>query len=755
DPLDDTMGMPEIEKKRKVAADDDGKKKKVAKTDEEEDEPMSSLEAVKQAKAKVAEMEKAKAKAKAAAKPAESDVSSDEEPAPKAKAKAKAAAAKPADSDDDSDDEPAPKAKAKAAPAKKAAVADDDEDEEEAPPAKKQKTEEATGSMAAAGAEEELTVFVGGLPWSTSEEQIKKDFTECGEITRLNILCMPLYGKLQDMVGFERAYRYAIFYLSGCGLIMTLGVPIAGVGGWIAASILVLCGFMKGFDAMRGFVDSRFCEPEQVSRFMNAQWIAGYVMGSFVGPIYASMLNVKGETYWERALPNMIMAALGIVNTTLALTVLWSMTNGTEGIGVTLRSLDTIVASGRRTFLVLRAKRPLLGKVHPDGPQVGTHPLQEKPGGAKLNPRPDWRLPQSVREATFQMVSQPSDTYVICARGRWLDVIYLARHHVCIYAAAAKVGTHPLQEKPGGAKLNPRPDWRLPQFVTKPLGRGAWGSYSQHVRPCNPWKMLIRRDLLSLCAELKLSCHSRLLPGWSQMAHTPSTTATLSNLLRNLTPQHLQSRQIGAGASIFSIFEASAGGLVHPRADSKPRHASSVGSSSSRFSLISDTRIAQLTLCGPSAGDRDCFLQLDKLEAVCALGAGSFPSLVQITSFIYQAGYRGCAEGPGMASHPRKTQDVVRWLNFAMGSEHENRHVGSEKKQDKYYKQDFITALATPEFTCAPTKHVQTASTKKKCSPAVADLGLLGKLPWPYAETRPPACETMPSIERRDEASSI
>ncbi|CAE8615744.1 unnamed protein product, partial [Polarella glacialis] len=188
-------------------------------------------------------------------------------------------------------------------------------------------------------------------------------------LTPLNIMCMPLYGKLQDMVGFERAYRYAIFYLSGCGLIMTLGVPIAGVGGWIAASILVLCGFMKGFDAMRGFVDSRFCEPEQVSRFMNAQWIAGYVMGSFVGPIYASMLNVKGETYWERALPNMIMAALGIVNTTLALTVLWSMTNGTEGIGVTLRSLDTIVASGRRTFLVLRAKRPLLGKVHPDGPQ--------------------------------------------------------------------------------------------------------------------------------------------------------------------------------------------------------------------------------------------------------------------------------------------------------------------------------------------------------------------------------------------------
>ncbi|CAJ1346763.1 unnamed protein product, partial [Effrenium voratum] len=66
----------------------------------------------------------------------------------------------------------APKAK------KAKAKVEEEEEEEEAPKAKKAKTEGTeTG-------EEDLCVFVGGLPFSTSEEQIKKDFEECGEISR-------------------------------------------------------------------------------------------------------------------------------------------------------------------------------------------------------------------------------------------------------------------------------------------------------------------------------------------------------------------------------------------------------------------------------------------------------------------------------------------------------------------------------------------------------------------------------------------
>ncbi|CAE8597512.1 unnamed protein product, partial [Polarella glacialis] len=87
--------------------------------------------------------------------------------------------------DDSDDDEPAPKAKAKAKAAAKQAD-DDDEDEEEEeeedkPAGKQMKTKIQLRSDQDS---EDLTVFVGGLPWSTSEEQIKKDFEECGEVTR-------------------------------------------------------------------------------------------------------------------------------------------------------------------------------------------------------------------------------------------------------------------------------------------------------------------------------------------------------------------------------------------------------------------------------------------------------------------------------------------------------------------------------------------------------------------------------------------
>merc|ERR1712032_1554150 len=123
-------------------------------------------------------MGKAKAKAKAAKKkPAADSEDSDDEPAPKTKAKTKAP--KKVDSDDDdSDDKPAPKAKAKA----KKKRDSDDEDEEE-PPAKAPKTKVQVEGKSS----EDLTVFVGGLPFSCEEATLRKDFAECGEIERLNM----------------------------------------------------------------------------------------------------------------------------------------------------------------------------------------------------------------------------------------------------------------------------------------------------------------------------------------------------------------------------------------------------------------------------------------------------------------------------------------------------------------------------------------------------------------------------------------
>jgi len=48
--------------------------------------------------------------------------------------------------------------------------------------------EEKAAETAAAGTPENLTVFVGGLPWSAEEATVKKDFEECGEISSFRFL---------------------------------------------------------------------------------------------------------------------------------------------------------------------------------------------------------------------------------------------------------------------------------------------------------------------------------------------------------------------------------------------------------------------------------------------------------------------------------------------------------------------------------------------------------------------------------------
>jgi len=88
------------------------------------------------------------------------------------------------DDDDDSDDEPAPKAKAKAKAKKADSDEEEDDEEDDGPPAKKAKVEDKPKKKIdlSGSGEEDLKVFVGGLPFSTSEELVRKDFAECGEI---------------------------------------------------------------------------------------------------------------------------------------------------------------------------------------------------------------------------------------------------------------------------------------------------------------------------------------------------------------------------------------------------------------------------------------------------------------------------------------------------------------------------------------------------------------------------------------------
>merc|ERR1712137_1246913 len=113
-------------------------------------------------------------------------------PAPKAKAKAKVVKKKPVDSDEESEEE-VPKTKTTAT--KKKPVSSDSDDGAEVDPKK-------------------FEVFVGGLPFSVDEDTLRKDFLECGEITRLS---MPMadgrsrgiaFITFSDKKGVDAALKY-------------------------------------------------------------------------------------------------------------------------------------------------------------------------------------------------------------------------------------------------------------------------------------------------------------------------------------------------------------------------------------------------------------------------------------------------------------------------------------------------------------------------------------------------------------------
>jgi len=131
------------------------KSKKAAVEEEEEEDPEAAALAAKKA------AKKAKKAAAAAAAAAEEE---EEDEAPKKTKKSKKAAAE----EEEDEEEPVKKK--------------EEEEEEEAPAWGKGKGKGKSG-------DNELTVFVRGLPFATTEDALRKDFAECGEVTSCR---MPL-----------------------------------------------------------------------------------------------------------------------------------------------------------------------------------------------------------------------------------------------------------------------------------------------------------------------------------------------------------------------------------------------------------------------------------------------------------------------------------------------------------------------------------------------------------------------------------
>ncbi|KAI8471218.1 MAG: hypothetical protein J3K34DRAFT_237619, partial [Monoraphidium minutum] len=154
---------------------------------------------------------------------------SSEEEAPKKKAANGAAKPAASSSDDDSDsdseeEEEKPAAKKAAAAAKKADSSDDgssddssdeesseeEDDDEEEKPKRKEKAAEAPAAKkprveveAADGEEKSSTVFVGNLPWSATEEELREFFAECGDINTVRIATDAETGRARGFCHIE------------------------------------------------------------------------------------------------------------------------------------------------------------------------------------------------------------------------------------------------------------------------------------------------------------------------------------------------------------------------------------------------------------------------------------------------------------------------------------------------------------------------------------------------------------------------
>lgn len=185
----------------------------------------------------------------------------------------------------------------------------------------------------------------------------------------LYVLCMPLYGKFQDRVGIKNAYLAGIAITSGgfCTCCGGMLLP-SGIGDKVLLVGLVIHILSSGWHAMRGFIDSRFCDKEHVSRFINAQWILGYLQAMFLGPMYASIFNASGETILDKGRANLVMLCCVVINLSTVFCLIWYMPCG-EGFGVTLDQLRDGSRCIDRIFDLLEMKIPNLGKSDPNGPQ--------------------------------------------------------------------------------------------------------------------------------------------------------------------------------------------------------------------------------------------------------------------------------------------------------------------------------------------------------------------------------------------------
>jgi len=164
-------------------------------------------------------LKKAAAAEVAAEDAGEEGIAEEDKATKKAKRKAAAAAAV---AEEDEEVEGAPGKKGKKAKRKdegEEGAAEDAEDVEtlaKGSQAKKAKVEKSEGDAPAEDASESRTVFVGGIPWTSGEDVLRRDFGECGEVVDVNLVINPETGlpkgiafiTFADVASAEKALKF-------------------------------------------------------------------------------------------------------------------------------------------------------------------------------------------------------------------------------------------------------------------------------------------------------------------------------------------------------------------------------------------------------------------------------------------------------------------------------------------------------------------------------------------------------------------
>lgn len=162
-----------------------------------------------------------------------------------------------------------------------------------------------------------------------------------------SLVCMPLMQKAIDRFGFHSAWLYALYVIWTFLPLMMLSTACFA---YVPFFCFLVLGATAGFNPFKGFVDSRFCEPEQIGRFQSVQWLMGYFLAIFVNPLYGMLFNAESTSYVERALPNLMAMFWMAAQVSVIIFGMYVIDGGRDGFRILLSMMDSATRKSKRVW---------------------------------------------------------------------------------------------------------------------------------------------------------------------------------------------------------------------------------------------------------------------------------------------------------------------------------------------------------------------------------------------------------------------